>query len=180
MTRAEVYFEHAAVAERNFVAQSLSLPKRGLRTYDCSSFAIFPKNPDSSPYQQGSVTIKLIMLMLSFFSWWYGPGLIGLVRTIQRRMQQLADMFSVAILLRTLFSPWRRIITYPGAGLEAHLRAMLDNMVSRVIGLLVRVSVLLAATILFVLLAIVSALQIILWPLLPLIAIGLIGWGSLK
>ena len=82
--------------------------------------------------------------MLSFFSWWYGPGLVGLVRAIQRRMQQLADMFSVAILLRTLFSPWRRIITYPGAGLEAHLRAMLDNMVSRVIGLLVRISVLLA------------------------------------
>ena len=118
--------------------------------------------------------------MLSFFSWWYGPGLVGLVRAIQRRMQQLADMFSVAILLRTLFSPWRRIITYPGAGLEAHLRAMLDNMVSRVIGLLVRISVLLTAAVLFVLLTIVSALQIILWPLLPLIALGLIGWGSLK
>ena len=115
--------------------------------------------------------------MLSFFSWWYGQGLVGLVHSIQRRMEQLADMFSVAILLRTLFSPWRRIITYPGAGLEAHLRAMLDNMVSRVIGLIVRISVLLSAVVLFVLLAILSAVQIIVWPLLPVIALGLIVWG---
>lgn len=121
--------------------------------------------------------LTYVMLMLSFFSWWYGPGLAGLLRAMQRRMQQLADMFSVAILLRTLFSPWRRIITYPGAGLEAHVRAMLDNMVSRIIGLIVRVSVLLSAVVLLGLLAIVSVVQIVLWPLLPVIAIGLIGWG---
>jgi len=117
------------------------------------------------------------MLMLSFFSWWYGQGLAGQVRAVQRRMQQLTDMFSVTILLRTLFSPWRRIITYPGAGLDAHVRAMLDNLVSRVIGLFVRVAVLLSAAVLFVLLAIISALQLILWPLLPVIALGLIVWG---
>jgi hypothetical protein len=119
------------------------------------------------------------MLMLSFFSWWYGQGLTGLVRSIRQRMQQLADMFSVAILLRTLFSPWRRIITYPGAGLEAHIRAMLDNMVSRVIGLFVRVFVLLSAAVLFGVLAIASVVQLILWPLLPVIALGLIVWGCL-
>ena len=119
------------------------------------------------------------MLMLSFFSWWYGQGLARLVRAIQRRVQQLADMFSVAILLRTLFSPWRRIITYPGAGLEAHVRAMLDNMVSRFIGFFVRVIVLLSAAVLFAVLMVVSVLQIILWPLLPVIAVGLIIWGCL-
>ncbi len=115
--------------------------------------------------------------MLSFFSWWYGAGLAGLVRNIRRQMQQLADMFSVAILLRTLLAPWRRIITYPGAGLEAHLRAGLDNLVSRVIGLFVRVTVLLAAAGLFTVLTIVGALEIILWPLLPGLALGLIVWG---
>ena len=115
--------------------------------------------------------------MLSYFSWWYGQGFAGLVRAVLRRMEQLAEMFSVAILVRTLFSPWRRIITYPGAGLEAHVRAMLDNMVSRVIGLFVRVVVLLSAAVMFTLLAVVSAVQIILWPLLPVIALGLIVWG---
>lgn len=117
------------------------------------------------------------MLLLSFFSWWYGAGLTGLVRSIRRQMQQLADMFSVAILFRTLLAPWRRIITYPGAGLEAHVRAMLDNMVSRVIGLFVRVSVLIAAALLFSLLAIVGGLEIVLWPVLPGLALGLIVWG---
>lgn len=115
--------------------------------------------------------------MFSFFSWWYGAGLAGLVRNIRQQMQQLADMFSVAILLRTLLAPWRRIITYPGAGLEAHLRAMLDNLVSRVIGLIVRVAVLLAAAVLFTVLAIVGVLEIVLWPVLPGLALGLIVWG---
>ena len=60
------------------------------------------------------------------------------------------------------------------------MRAMLDNMVSRVIGFFVRVGVLLTAVVLFVLLAILSAVQLVLWPLLPLIALGLIAVGSLK
>lgn len=88
-------------------------------------------------------------------------------------------MFSTTILLRTLFSPWRRIITYPGAGLDARLRAFGDNLVSRCIGFTVRSFVLLAAAIAFLVIGAASIAEIVIWPLIPVLAAGLIVKGLL-
>jgi hypothetical protein len=117
------------------------------------------------------------MIMLSLFSWWYGPGWAGVITSTKRRFDQLGDMFSITILLRTLFAPWRRIVTNPGAGIEAKMHALGDNLVSRCIGFTVRIFVLLAATVAFLLLAVAALLEIILWPLVPLVSIGLIVRG---
>ncbi len=85
--------------------------------------------------------------------------------------------FSVSQLLRTLFQPWRRIITYPGASLDAKMKAWGDNAVSRGIGFVVRFSVLVAALIATVCILIFTAVEIVVWPLLPLlIPGGIIGW----
>jgi hypothetical protein len=117
------------------------------------------------------------MLIVGLFSWWYGAGWAGALRATERRLRTLAGMFSISILLRTLFSPWRRIISYPGAGLEARLRAFGDNLVSRCVGFTVRFFVLLAAAVAFVLLVLVGFVELIAWPLLPLAGVGLIVWG---
>jgi hypothetical protein len=117
------------------------------------------------------------MLMLEFVRWWYGRGWAGALQAVKDRAAALSELFSISILLRTLFSPWRRIITYPGAGLDAHLRAMLDNLVSRFIGFFVRISVLIAAGVVFVAWFVMSALELALWPVLPVVAAGLIIWG---
>jgi hypothetical protein len=97
----------------------------------------------------------------------------------RRRLSGLADMFSIGILVHTLFSPWRRIITYPGAGLDARLRAFGDNLVSRAVGFTVRFFVLLAAALAFVFVAIMGVLEVLIWPLLPLLAAALIVKGVL-
>ena len=119
------------------------------------------------------------MLAVDFIRWWYGPGWAGVSSAIKRRLQTLAAMFSVGVLLQTLFSPWRRIMTYPGSGLGEHLRALGDNIVSRCIGFVVRIMALLAAAGGFVVLLAVGLVQLILWPMLPLAAIGLLVWGIL-
>ena len=85
------------------------------------------------------------MFAFAFFKWWYGPGWSGVLHATTKRLLSLSEMFSVAILLRTLFAPWRRIITYPGAGLQERFRAFGDNLVSRFVGLFVRLSVLFCA-----------------------------------
>lgn len=119
------------------------------------------------------------MLVLSFFSWWYSRGWKQVFNSFGRRLNGILDAFSVKQLLRTLFSPWRRIISYPGASLGDKMRAWGDNMVSRVIGFFVRIFVLLGAVVALVVIGILTIFELIAWPLLPLAIPGLFIAGLL-
>ncbi len=112
------------------------------------------------------VTIML-MLVLEFFSWWYGRGWKQVANNLPLRLQSVANGFSVTQLMRTLFSPWRRIITYGGGSIGERFRAWGDNAFSRMIGFFVRLGVLFAALIILVVTALVSILELVVWPLLP-------------
>jgi len=68
-------------------------------------------------------------------------------------------------------------MTYPGAGLQAHMRAATDNLVSRVVGFVVRLLVLLTAGIILSLMVVVGAVELIVWPLVPLAAVAAIVKG---
>jgi hypothetical protein len=111
------------------------------------------------------------MLMVAMLKWWYTAGWGLMFTRSSQRLSALGASFSVGTLLRTLFAPWKRIISYPGAGLDAHLRAMLDNLVSRGVGFMVRVFVLLAVGVLAVLELLLGLVGILLWPLLPVFVV---------
>lgn len=125
-----------------------------------------------------NVTIEL-MLVLEFFGWWYSQGWALLIKNAKNRLMRTSHLFSLPVLLKTLFAPWKRIITDPGAGLEAHVRAATDNLLSRAIGFTVRVIVLLTALVIFALVFIVALLQIIVWPLMPISVVVLLVKGIL-
>lgn len=120
-------------------------------------------------------TIEL--MLLAFFSWWYGAGWKQVTDSLQSRLNSVLNNFSVRQLLRTLFSPWRRIITPSGRSLDAKLRAAGDNAFSRVIGFIVRLLVLFAAGIALLLVALLSLLELAVWPLLPLAIPGCVIAG---
>jgi hypothetical protein len=71
-----------------------------------------------------------------------------------------------------MFAPWKRIVTVPGAGIDAKLRAMGDNLVSRAVGFTVRLMVLFVALLALGAVAVGGIVQIILWPLVPLLIVG--------
>lgn len=119
------------------------------------------------------------MFMLDLVSWWYGSGWVGVLSATRRRLAGLAEAFSTKTLLHTLFAPWRRIITYPGASIDAKLRAFGDNLVSRCVGFTVRFFVLFAAAVSFIFLCGVGLAELIVWPLLPFLALALIVKGLL-
>jgi hypothetical protein len=119
------------------------------------------------------------MFMLDLFVWWYGAGWAGVLKSTRKRLERLGDMFSISILMRTLFSPWRRIISYPGAGLDAKLRAFGDNLVSRCIGFVIRAFVLVSATIVFGCMLVIGLAELIAWPLVPVAGVALIAKGLL-
>jgi hypothetical protein len=108
------------------------------------------------------------MIALELFSWWYGAGWKQLFSRTNRNLAALGEAFSAGTLLKTLFAPWKRIITYPGAGLDAHLHAFIDNLVSRAIGFVVRIFVLVAFVFLSVLTLLLNAVMLVIWPLVPL------------
>jgi hypothetical protein len=116
------------------------------------------------------------MFML-LIKWWYGPGWALSFKNIKIHTSGVSSMFSIPQLLRTLFEPWKRIITNPGKSLQEHFAAYVDNLVSRFIGFSVRIIVLLTSGILILLTAIFYGLIAIIWPLLPLALIYCIFRG---
>ena len=120
------------------------------------------------------------MIVLEILAWWYRRGWAQVANNAQERLGKVSHLFSVPILIRTWFSPWRRIISYPGAGIDAQVRAMTDNFVSRLVGFTVRSIVLLTAGIMLAGCAVLAFVQLIVWPLLPpavvvSVILGIIG-----
>jgi hypothetical protein len=123
-----------------------------------------------------NVTIST-MMPLQLFIWWYSDGWKRAASLLPRLSTGILQNFSVSSLAGTLFAPWRRIVSYPGAGLDAKLRAIGDNLVSRVVGFFVRLSVLLVAVLALLGSVIISIIWAILWPLLPISVVALIIRG---
>lgn len=117
------------------------------------------------------------MIAIEILSWWYRQGWRLVAQNVESRFFKVSHMFSVPILLRTLFAPWRRIITYPGASINARFRAAGDNLVSRMVGFSVRALVLFSAGVMLLLTASVGLLQLVVWPLIPLLIIAAVIKG---
>jgi len=120
------------------------------------------------------------MIALEILTWWYSQGWAQVAKNAELRFFKVSHMFSVPILVRTLFAPWRRIITYPGASIDARFRAMGDNLVSRFVGFSVRAMVLLTAGIMLAFTAAAALVQLVIWPLIPpavivALVMGIIG-----
>jgi hypothetical protein len=116
-------------------------------------------------------------MLIMIFKWWYGTGWATAFKNIKTHTAGVSRSFSIPILLRTLFAPWRRVISYPGRTLEDHFRALLDNVISRLVGFVVRLMVLLAAGVLTLLTVLGYGLLAVVWPLIPLVIIYCIVRG---
>lgn len=107
------------------------------------------------------------MLALSMLSWWYQKGWATVFYSFKKRTNYVLSTFSVLTLIRTLFSPWRRIISFPGQSIRAHIYAGMDNLISRVMGFFVRLLVLIGALVVLVFVSLLTLIQMIVWPFIP-------------
>jgi len=129
------------------------------------------------------------MVILSMFSWWYSVGLGDQLQRIEAMFVSVNDQFSIPLLLKTLFQPFRQISNYKVDGaLEDKMRAWLDRSVSRLIGAFIRIIVMIVGMVALVGVAAISLLRLIIWlimPLLPFVGIYLISalgipWANLE
>ena len=116
-------------------------------------------------------------MIFEMLRWWYITGWVQAARRVGSWTVGVEHLFSLSLLLRTLFSPWRRIVSVAGRGLDAKMHAMLDNLVSRCIGFVIRLFVILAAGVSMLAVFVAGVCMFVLWPLLPLLFIGLVVKG---
>ena len=124
----------------------------------------------------------MIMFIVGLLGWWYGPGWQQAARRVIARLAGTADFFSIGLLLRTLFAPFRQISAGSVRGsLSVVLHAWLDKLISRLIGAMVRSAMIVTGVLILALQGLVGGLLIIGWlfvPLLPLVGgiLAAIGW----
>ena len=118
------------------------------------------------------------MFLISFFTWWYGAGWMRLPREIRQRIRYITQFFSLTIILKTLFAPWKRDIAYATSpALEDRFNALIGNLVSRFIGFLIRIFFMIGGVCAIVCTAVGGTVLFVIWPILPVLPIVLIAWG---
>lgn len=119
---------------------------------------------------------------MSLIQWWYGAGWRRRMQIMTTRIEGTMDFFSITLLLKTLFQPFRQISAGSVDGsIDAKMRAFADRLISRIIGAVVRTVIIIAGLIAIALHILLGLVLLIGWafvPLLPIIGLGLtvMGW----
>lgn len=106
------------------------------------------------------------MFVVVLLSWWYSQGWLWALQRIGVRLRHIGDVFAVKVLIRTWFSPWKQI-TSPSS-FQNFFQAAADNAVSRIIGALVRSTMLFLALLWALFTIITGVIYVIIWPMIPL------------
>jgi hypothetical protein len=126
------------------------------------------------------------MFIVGLFSWWYGTGWFQCVARVRGNLMSVYDYFSFDLLLRTLFAPFRQISAGKVRGpLGVQMRAFFDRLISRVIGGIIRTTVLIFGSITLCIAVLIGVLRLVIWPLIPalpivFIVLAMSGWVPWK
>lgn len=118
----------------------------------------------------------MFMLLVGFFSWWYGAGWRDQLSRIAQMIDRIGDYFSISLLLKTFFKPFRQISAdEKGRGLSEQFQVFLDKLFSRLIGAFMRFFMIIFGAISMLIVVLIGFIRLIIWPLYPLIPLlGLI------
>lgn len=122
------------------------------------------------------------MFLVGILSWWYGDGWKQRLGMTLERLVWISDYFSIGLLFKTLFAPFRQISADRINGsLSMQLRGMVDQLISRCIGFMVRLFMILLGIVVIISISIWGGVVLVMWavvPVLPIIGLILtvIGW----
>ena len=110
-------------------------------------------------------------ILFQYFIWHFIEAPRGIVRGWKNFLLFNLNYFSVGLLLKTFFSPWRRYIwEYPrGFSFGKYAEVFLSNLVSRVIGAILRIFLIFAGILIEIFIVIAGAIIFLVWLALPLL-----------
>lgn len=115
------------------------------------------------------------MAIAEMFVWWYSGGWKAFIAKSRTALSHVIDFFSMSDLIRTLFKPFRQISAESASSsssMDLKFRMFLDRLISRCIGFVSRLILLVTGSIIILLGGILSIILIILWPFIPLLPIA--------
>lgn len=114
-----------------------------------------------------------------YLVWHYGYAFIEIWHVWRSFFWFTINFFSVPQLLKSLFAPYKRVTTERGEtfNLEDLAGFIIINIVSRFIGLFLRVAILLVAVLALVVLSIGIILTYIAWVTAPIVLFGFMYYG---
>jgi len=116
---------------------------------------------------------------MHFLRWWYGEAIRRIFVYFKAFYITIWDFFSVSIIARTFFDPWKRDIStaMPGSMIEERIRMWVMNLVSRIIGIIIKTITLGFYVISFFVLTALEIVIIFLWIFMPAIVLLLVLFG---
>ena len=118
----------------------------------------------------------MLMLALDLLQWWYLQGWGRFANGLINRIKGTFEFFSIGLLLRTLFSPYKQMFAEDHStqgGIEAFFGALFDNLLSRIIGFFVRIGIIIITIAIVLIELLLGGIAVILWPVVP--ALPVIG-----
>src|SRR6476620_3998612 len=110
----------------------------------------------------------MVMIIVWAFSWWYGTGWLAQFTKLRQRIEASYDYFSIGLLIRTLFAPFRQISAGRVNGpIGIKIRAFADRLISRVIGAFVRTILIFVGIVWMIVVVLIGALMLLLWLFVP-------------
>ena len=122
-----------------------------------------------------------VMFIVGILSWWYGAGWRQRLVMLKERLATTLDYFSIDLLAKTLFAPFRQISAGKVNGpLGVKMHAFFDRLISRAIGAMVRSTTIVIGVGAIFVHSVIGVITLIVWafvPILPIIGIILFASG---
>lgn len=109
-------------------------------------------------------------MLMAFISWWYGKGWAWRANKILDGIERSIDTFSLGLLVKTWFAPFRQIDAgnFSNASLEIRIRKFFDRLISRFIGAFLRSIVIFVGIFYISFKALFGIFMLILWGIMPI------------
>jgi hypothetical protein len=115
-------------------------------------------------------------MVTDYIKWHYGRGFRELMGLSSNFLRFILHFFSLGLLFKTLFHPWRRMSENYSSGLdiEAAFSSLVVNMIMRSVGFVSRAGIIIVGLLFLFAFTIIAAFAMALWLVLPVVLIILI------
>ena len=116
-------------------------------------------------------------IIIQWFFWQFSEAPAGILRAWKNIILFNLSYFSIILLLKTLFSPWRRYSYSYGQGFDLgrYFEVFTFNLISRILGAIIRICLIILGLLTEIFIIFIGIIILISWLLLPVfLIIGLI------